>query len=61
LTVFSVSILAGLLHPAANHGVHRVPDSSFRPRGLGSPPCTMLDPLKLFPRQQPSAHRIPTL
>jgi hypothetical protein len=61
LTVYSVSILAGLLHPAADPGVHRVPASSFLPCGFRIPLSTMLDPSKRFPRQQPSALRIPTL
>jgi hypothetical protein len=54
LTVYSVVRAAGFLHPAADHGVHRVqvPRSASRPHSV---PSTLLDPSKGFPRQQPSA------
>jgi len=54
LTAFSVSCAAGLLHPAADPGVHRVRSSvpASRPEGRAS---TVRDPSKGFPRQQPPA------
>jgi len=53
LTGFSISNLAGLLHPAADPGVHRVAASSLWPRGFRILPSTMLHPSKLLPCQQP--------
>jgi len=51
LTAFSVAHAAGLLHPAADPGVHRVrlSDPASRPRRRAS---TMRDPSKVFPRLQ---------
>jgi hypothetical protein len=53
LTGFSVARAAGLLHPAADHGVHRV----RRPRDLAvsRTSSTVRDPSKGFPHQQPPA------
>jgi hypothetical protein len=51
LTGFSVVRAAGLLHPAADPGVHRVRsfDLASRP---GERSSTVRDPSKVFPRQQ---------
>jgi len=52
-TVFSVADPAGLLHPAADPGVHRVAAFPDFLAVFSSEPSTVRHPSKRFPRQQP--------